>query len=47
MIYLSQLLGNSIYDVAALLDHEQVTTTQLYARQKSNVKRDCYTGVTL
>ena len=32
--------GNSIYDVAALLDHEQVTTTQLYARQKSNVKRD-------
>lgn len=32
--------GNSIYDVAALLDHEQVTTTQLYARQKINVKRD-------
>ena len=32
--------GNSIYDVAALLDHEQVTTTQLYARQKMNVKRD-------
>ena len=32
--------GNSIYDVAALLDHEQVTTTQLYARQKQNVKRD-------
>ena len=32
--------GNSIYDVAALLDHEQVTTTQLYARQKNNVKRD-------
>jgi len=32
--------GNSIYDVAALLDHEQVTTTQLYARHKMNVKRD-------
>ena len=32
--------GTPIYDVAALLDHEQVTTTQLYARQKMNVKRD-------
>lgn len=32
--------GNSIYDVQALLDHEQVTTTQLYARHKMNVKRD-------
>ncbi len=32
--------GNSIYDVAALLDHEQVTTTQLYARHKENVKRN-------
>lgn len=32
--------GNSIYDVAALLDHEQVTTTQLYARHKAGVKRD-------
>ena len=32
--------GNSIYDVAALLDHEQVTTTQLYARHKQDVKRD-------
>ena len=32
--------GNSIFDVAALLNHEQVTTTQLYARQKMNVKRD-------
>ena len=32
--------GNSIYDVAALLDHEQVTTTQLYARHKANVKRN-------
>ena len=32
--------GNSKYDVAALLDHEQVTTTQLYAQHKMNVKRD-------
>lgn len=37
--------GNSIYDVAALLDHEQVTTTQLYARQKQNVKRDLVSGM--
>ncbi|MDD6042693.1 MAG: tyrosine-type recombinase/integrase [Eubacteriaceae bacterium] len=32
--------GNSIFDVAALLDHEQVTTTQLYAKHKQNVKHD-------
>lgn len=32
--------GNSIYDVQALLDHESVTTTQLYAAHKLNVKRD-------
>ena len=32
--------GNDIYDVQALMDHEQVTTTQLYAKQKMNVKRD-------
>lgn len=32
--------GNSIYDVAALLDHDQVTTTQLYAQHKQNVKRN-------
>ena len=32
--------GNSIYDVAALLDHDHVTTTQLYARHRQNVKRD-------
>ena len=32
--------GNSIYDVQALLDHEQVTTTQLYARHRMDVKRD-------
>ena len=37
--------GNSIYDVAALLDHEQVTTTQLYARHKANVKRDLVKGM--
>lgn len=32
--------GNSIYDVQALMDHEQVTTTQLYAGHKMNIKRD-------
>lgn len=32
--------GNSIYDVQELLDHEQVTTTQLYAAHKMNVKRE-------
>lgn len=32
--------GNSIFDVQALLDHENVTTTQLYAAHKMNVKRD-------
>lgn len=32
--------GNSIYDVQHLLDHEQVTTTQLYASHKMNVKRE-------
>lgn len=32
--------GNSIFDVQALLDHEQVTTTQLYASHKMNIKRD-------
>ncbi|MGI6722124.1 MAG: tyrosine-type recombinase/integrase [Anaerovoracaceae bacterium] len=37
--------GNSIYDVAALLDHEQVTTTQLYARHQLNVKRDLVKGM--
>ncbi len=37
--------GNSIYDVAALLDHEQVTTTQLYARQKQGIKRELVKGM--
>ena len=32
--------GNSIFDVAALLDHEQVTTTQLYAKPRQNAKED-------
>lgn len=37
--------GNSIFDVQALLDHEQVTTTQLYAQHKINVKRDLVRGM--
>jgi len=37
--------GNSIFDVQALLDHEQVTTTQLYAAHKKNVKRDLVKGM--
>ncbi len=32
--------GNSIFDVQELLDHEQVTTTQLYAKHKMNTRRD-------
>jgi site-specific recombinase XerD len=32
--------GNTIFDVQALLDHESVTTTQLYAAHKKNVKKD-------
>ncbi len=32
--------GNSIFDVQALLDHERVTTTQLYAAHKKDVKRN-------
>lgn len=32
--------GNSIFDVQELLDHEHVTTTQLYAAHKLNTKRD-------
>lgn len=37
--------GNSIFDVQALLDHEQVTTTQLYAAHQKNVKRDLVRGM--
>ena len=37
--------GNSIFDVQALLDHEQVATTQLYAAHKKNVKRDLVSGM--
>lgn len=32
--------GNSIFDVQALLDHENITTTQLYVAHKKNVKKD-------
>lgn len=32
--------GNSIFDVQELLDHENVTTTQLYAQHKLNTKRE-------
>lgn len=32
--------GNSIFDVQELLDHDNVTTTQLYAAHKKNTKRD-------
>ena len=37
--------GNSIFDVQALLDHEQVTTTQLYAAHKKNVRQDLVRGM--
>ena len=32
--------GNSIFDVQELLDHENVTTTQLYAQHKRHTKRE-------
>ncbi len=32
--------GNSIFDVQQLLDHENVTTTQLYAAHKANTRRE-------
>ena len=32
--------GNSIFDVQELLDHEQVTTTQLYAKHKAHTTRE-------
>ncbi len=37
--------GNSIFDVQALLDHEQVTTTQLYAAHNQDVKRNLVRGM--
>ena len=30
----------SIYDVKSLLDHDNVTTTQLYASHRKNAKRN-------
>ena len=32
--------GFSIYDVQNLLDHDNVTTTQIYASHKKNVKKN-------
>ena len=32
--------GFSIYDVQNLLDHDNVTTTQLYSAHRKNAKRD-------
>lgn len=37
--------GNSIFDVQDLLDHEQVTTTQLYAKHAQGVKRNLVKGM--
>lgn len=36
--------GNSIYDVQNLLDHDNITTTQLYAAHKKNAKRELIKG---
>ena len=37
--------GNDIYDVQVLLDHEHVSTTQLYAAHRMGVKRDLVKGM--
>jgi site-specific recombinase XerD len=37
--------GNSIFDVQELLDHEQITTTQLYAKHLMNNRRDLVRGM--
>ncbi len=39
--------GFSIYDVQNLLDHDNVTTTQLYAAHRKNLKRDIITNYEL